>query len=473
MKIKLLFLLALLSLISCSKEEFGIPDVREQKRAPSLSFSTSQLCSLSTVVKPKVDFLFVWDNSSSSFFINDNTRRALRQTINSMADSFDYRIILAPLLDNDAGTNNRTVFVMAENANGLGSASQYLVPSDETARINQFRFLNAGQGGSLEEGFDRSLYLLNLFENNVIRNDSYVFVILMSNGDDNGFQTTGFPTGAAASQHFTDRFRQFDAFKTRKRSLQMRFISIVAHSNCRFGFRTGNRYRDMSEALYSNHSPALFDQTGRVTPDSYDVCGADFTNLFRGPNESIQRVQIGHQYNFWPITNTTSNFDPGAIRVRKNSGQVLTQGIDFQYVPSENPYTNQNTRFSPTAGEPFTGYMIRLMNDGILSFPECLTVTTQTPADFFGFIALPKEPRLDTVTLQVNNRSIPRSTTNGWEYIGFQNDQNIKVRSRQEPNIGGTPPTNKTGYFLKLNGDAIYTNSDEIEFRYTPVSNNK
>jgi hypothetical protein len=108
--LRLLWILLILLTSSCSREEEFAPPGQEETfpSRPILAYST-EFCSQSTQIRPKVDFLFVWDNSTSTFFINSQTKQALQSTITLMSDRFDYRILLAPLIDSN--TQNPTEFL--------------------------------------------------------------------------------------------------------------------------------------------------------------------------------------------------------------------------------------------------------------------------------------------------------------------------------------------------------------------------
>ena len=114
-----------------------------------------------------------------------------------------------------------------------------------------------------------------------------------------------------------------------------------------------------------------------------------------------------------------------------------------------------NTRILPTPGEKRSGYMIRLNGSGKLTHPDCITINTQSPADYYGYIHMHNKPVTGSIVLKINNSVVPESLTNGWEYIGYKSSQNIKVKSPSEPHLPGYPAINKTGHFLKLHGSFL------------------
>jgi hypothetical protein len=472
-------LIFLLLVISCSEEEFAPQALSDQVTSnPSKTFDYAE-CSNATLNKPKVDVLFVWDNTGSSLFISPATQIALQKTITLLSDQFDFHILVAPLFE--PNPSNPHLFLMADNPTGLNSyALSKLKGPEQVAGF--FSLISSFTGsGALEAGYTRTTSLVaNNISNGIFRQDSYVFTVLMSNGDDNTHWVNGFQDPILAQQVFNTSLNTFMSLKNQLNSLQLRFISLVAHSTntgicANNSFTIGNRYIAMSSAVYNSHSPSLNDQIGNSTPDSYSICNSSFNNLFAGPNESIQATITAHVYNYWPISNTTNiNFDPGTISVVKNTGQILYENDPngFVYIPSENPYLNQPTRIEPSVGEvkPGLWYMIKLLGNGKVTWPECLSVSVTEPADYFGFIPLAKEPNLSTVNLVIAGKVIPQNSTNGWQYIpGFQAQKNIKVKSPSEPNIEGQPPIYKSGYFLKLHGSAIYSNSTSYSITFTPA----
>ena len=128
---------------------------------------------------------------------------------------------------------------------------------------------------------------------------------------------------------------------------------------------------------------------------------------------------------------------------------------------------NQNTRILPTAGEPKSGYFIQLNGSAQIAYPDCLVVKTQTPTEFYGHAVIPSQPEAPSIVVRIRGNNIPQSTTNGWSYEGYRENQNIKVNADGSPNT--VSPLNRTGYFIKLNGTAIYASGDTIEVFYTPA----
>ena len=133
----LLAIVLLAGMVGCSGEEFGQVTRREGRALPKRKKFVNSACAKSSLVKPKVDILFLFDNSSSSFFLGPTERRnikqALSKTIYTAVERFDYRIMVAPLIprDRDSRQNKmeRGVAVAAENLRGINTAARKLVVS--------------------------------------------------------------------------------------------------------------------------------------------------------------------------------------------------------------------------------------------------------------------------------------------------------------------------------------------------------
>src|SRR3989338_1519955 len=96
-KISLFLLLATL-LLSCNKEAVAPSKLSQPTyHAEGLHINVSVNCGLYTQIQPKVDVLFVWDNSPSSLLMNEDTKASLRKTIGLISQAFDYHIVIAPL----------------------------------------------------------------------------------------------------------------------------------------------------------------------------------------------------------------------------------------------------------------------------------------------------------------------------------------------------------------------------------------
>ncbi len=490
------FLILLLITTSCGKELFTTGKNQEIKKRSPIDKSSSSACSRFTLIKPQVDFLFLWDNSTSSIFINNQTKKALDNTIDLISNRFDYHILLAPLI----GSGNLNAWLVSENPTGLtsGALSMKIDRTLASSKLSSFPTVQ----NSAENGMDRVTELLSLnLANNIFRQNAYTIIVIMSNQDDNSWVVGQYPSETGKNNFIEKKLEEILCLRGSHTSLcnsqqinsqQMRFISIVAHSNACNGtnpaFQENSVYKKISELVYSANyvggRPGPVDQNKRSTPDSYNVCDvSDFTRLFDGINNSILDQVVSHKYNYWPVaTSGAAPIDSKEVSIQKNTGETYpllqepvpsgANGFTF----SNTIQTNINTRILPTPGEPFTGYLVRLYGNAQVTYPECMIVTTQTPKEYFGYVNLQTKPNESTIVLKMNGATIPKSSINGWEVIKENNQpkyfQSFNIKIKAPGNYQAAfPALNKSGYFLKLNGSSVHSNGANIEVTYLPTGN--
>jgi hypothetical protein len=467
----LVFLLLTAFSISCSKDEFAPNKTTTTYTAPSTNTFTASSCTKFSVIKPKVDFLFIWDNSSSQLFINSQTKAALNNVIQSVSSNFDYRILSAPMFGTSGSPaiGNAGVFLVANDPSSLsGYAQGLLVPADQAGnRLSTF----SNVGGGDEKGMERAVELLNLNSSNgIFRQNAYHIIVLMSNGNDAKILSNGYPDPAGTANHISTQENNLIYLKDNVlNSQQMRFMSIVAHSSCQSGYKTGSSYMTLSNRILTRGGGSSMEQSGRPYPDSYDICTSDFSNLFAGINSSITEQLVQHKYDHWLVASSAisaGSFDPNTITVTKSTGQVIPKktgananGWEYLLNAGTGNILTRNSRYQPTAGEPITGHIIRLYGTARITYPECLTVSTTTPTDYYDYVALDVAPQVSTIVLKINGATIPQSTSNGWEYVGYRASQNIK-------SVG--TPVYRSGYFLKLHGSAVYSNGATVSVDFIP-----
>ena len=505
MKLSTLLSLAscILFLNSCGEEGFKINRIEQSNQVRKRTVSSSASCSLSTLIRPKVDFLFLWDNSSSTLFINNETKSALNNMVNNISSRFDYRIMHAPLL----GTGNTNTYVVSSdpiggNINGVTRISQ-----DSQGNMLSLYQPNS-QYGSRELGLSRVINLINsnkatrsisngqeVYNNGIFREGAYTMIVLMSNGDDNEWDAEWCSPCAASRRriHRDQKLNELMCIRgnynptqscpsgARLNSMQMRFFSVVAHSQCKPGYKTGQTYKEFSQMAFSTPYTNGTNQqilSSSSTPDSYNICTNSFTSIFNDINSTLQEQVIAHKYDYWAVAPSNAPaFDTNSIKVIKNTGEEffpVTQGSGqdgFEYVGVRN---NQNRRFEPTPGEPFTGHMIKLYGRARVTYPECMVVETKSPVEYFGYVHLNTKPVESSIQLNINGVNIAKSSTNGWQLIKngsepkFISNQNIKITSPTNF-TSATPAVSRTGYFLKLSGSAIYSNGDVVDVTFDPA----
>jgi hypothetical protein len=460
-------------LSGCGKESFTSVPRSQSNTANSIETFEQLTCSNHSLVKPPVDILYVVDNSSSSSYLTQDLKNQIANTINTISSEFDYHVLVAPLLAVPGEANLTSFQLVTSSLNGLVNPNSLNIKSP-----SQVQFFSTVTGNNQEHGFKRIKDIINANRTNgIFRQKAYTMVVMISNGDDTevtqsvgGYQVPD-PAKIQAYKTLFEQYTKKYADTVTNQSVKngllqaekFRLFSVVTHTACLAGAKANQFYKDMSLHLYGYSNSN--DQAGRSTPDSYDMCTGAYATLFEGINNSIKQFILGHKYDYWLITNNTAaNIDVNDIQVFK----VKATGAQVAIAPSNSngfvyvgARTNQNTRYEPTPGEPATGLMIQLFGSARVEYPDCMVVKTRTPTEYFGFIVLAQEPKVESIVVRVRGQNVPQGGANGWEYQGFSELQNIKIPGPNgEPN---TPALLKTGYFIKLNGSSIYSSGDTVE----------
>ena len=502
-KTNILSILVLPALIACGKDHFGNVKQQSQYTAPSLKTWSNSSCASSHYIKPKVDFLFLWDNSTSTYFINDETIKALGNTINLVSSRFDFRILMAPILTNQT---SQLQVIVSDDPDDLSSGAKKLIipPEQASGYLNNYPKVS----GSSENGLERAVELIRYARNQkIFRSGASLNVVIMSNGDDNSWIKKGIPIAAHRDTYFNEKLHQLLClrgkynppggkrchYKDASLNLQMmRFHSIVAHakpgtSHCPHiaSGKQNYMYKTMSRKLYQSayvggSSPN--DQQSRTDQliDSYDICRiGSFNRIFDGINASLKETLVAHKYNYWPVASVGApSFNHGTIQVWKDNTLLqpsTTNGYRLFYSSTSIP-----TRYYPNSGEPFSGHLIALYGNAKVTYPECIKVKTESPKDYFGYYVLPLKPDPNSIVVKINGENIPQSPTNGWQLLKegsaakFFKSQNIKIRSDFKFCTGriyceGEPAINKTGYVIQFFGNSIYSNNDSVNIIYDPL----
>ena len=424
--------------------------------------------SLSRLDKPPVDILYVVDNSGSTLTDSFQALRSeIERTVNDVSSEFDFHIYFAPLIP-ASGDSITSYPLIVSDPNTLNGISNLNIVSPQN--LNPF---SSASGNNVELGFQRVLSIIdNNRSNGIFRNNSNTIIVMISSGDDTESRIT------IAGNQVTDSSK-FGQIETKFRNLtssnslnaeSLRFISLVGHRNCSFA-ALGTNYRLMSQRLYDFQGFT----DNNAAKDSFDLCNGVTSTLFSAVNSSIRQVLVGHKYDHWLISTSQdeSSIAASDITLTKVNGvtgattNISRNDVDgFTYLGLR---SNLNTRFFPDAGEPATGLMVRLNGSARVEFPDFISASTRAPNEFFGFIPLSREPDLSTIQVIINGNVISQSSSNGWTYLGFREVLNIKVPGPSGQSIN--PPLNRTGFFLQLNGSAVYTNGDDVQINFRGAAN--
>jgi hypothetical protein len=492
MKNYILILLMSLALISCGEEVLTQNTLSESYTAGNVQNFELNTCSQMQFQKPPVDILYVIDNSGSSLLPSfAQVKQQIANTLNTISSDFDYHIYIAPLMPK-AGDSLTQYPVLASDQTSFGTTALNFV------QINNLQMFAEASGNNVEYGFQRVFDLIDgnrvgPGKSGIFRNNAHTIVVMISNGDDTQAITTiggnqvvdpnVYNTIRNKFYTYTENYAKTHSVSNPMNAQTMRFLSLVAHSNCQVGWKRGSQYISMSQDLY-NYGNHTDDPTRK---DSHNLCSGNYAALFSAINSSIKAVVVGHKYDHWKISSASeSSIQTDDITVTKinptnNSTSHIPAGLvnGFEYLGHK---TNQNTRYAimkdingdgipdevASPGEPATGLMIKLNGTARVTYPECIIAKTRTPTEYFGFIALPREPQVSTISVSVRGQTQNQNTTNGWSYIGWHDIKNIKVPGPTGAAV--TPAINKSGYFIQLHGNAIFTNGDSISVNYKPAS---
>lgn len=486
---------ALLVLSSCAKEEFSTNKGKQSSSTSEALTTSAKLCAQSTLIRPQVDILMLWDNTTSFNFVTPQTKSSMSNLIASVSENFDYHVLSAPLVPagygSESGTLSEAQLIVKDTA-GLSGNALSIVNSKE----NVIASLGFSTGnGSTESGVSRSISVIqDNISNGIFRRGAYTIIVVISNEDDKMCigcnSTTSYDNyiNPKINQLLTMRGNYLNTNQGTLNASMMRFINISPLTSCKSGNNQQNYMyrkvaRDIYNAPYTNGWPKSNDHLSPALPgypDSYNLCSMDFSHIFDGVNTAIKQTLLKHAYDYWPLASSAASVDPDTVRVIRSDNVELinrklntstTKGFEVVLDNDGNAAnTTINTRYSPAPGEPFTGKLIKLFgvegNDKIV-YPDCLTVSYTEVKSTYGYVYLQYgEPNVETLEVRINDVLVPKDSTNGWDYMGLQFtnalDSNFK--------IANLPAGTSSGYFLRLNGTAKKNNSGKNTFTIYYIS---
>lgn len=461
-----LFLSLLLVLAGCSQEQFGtVPQTKSSQVNPVQSFESSS-CSAFTLIKPKVDILYVVDNSTSTYYVANDIKNAIRGTVDSISQQFDYRAIGTPLLETASGNSNFQVLTNSSDLSGIPSDARRI---QSTSDFSFFTNTVSGQ----EKGLERIYSFINAhISDGLFRQNAYLLVVLISNGRDSEIEKQSIYSNAPVFDQaaYNTRKTSLLNLKTALNSQQFRIMSVTAHSDCISGYASSMKsYVAMSKDLYL--LSGANDQAGATYPDSYNLCQGNISSIFTTVNSAIQQVVQPHTYRYWPITfaenNETVSIDE--IKVFKISG---SSRVEMPRTSTWTYYKNTtgspiNSRILPSVGEPINGtHFVQFTAGNYITYPDCVSIQSVSRTEYFGYVVLHQKPQVNTIIVKVNDVQIPSSA---WTYMGNSSiTQNIKV---PYPNVGDeNPPVIKSGFMIKITNPSYYYRSgDRVDVYYLPA----
>lgn len=461
-----LFLLPLL-LSSCGEELVSKGTLSDSITTQGVVTMSSESCGGFHYEKPPVDILFVIDNSGSTNTTDFNAIKGqIANTISTISQDFDYHIYIAPLMKIENEVASSYPLIVSDLSTITHPGSYNIKPIEKISPFSD------PQGNNDEKGFDRVKELIdaNSSDNSIeriFRKQSNLIVVMISTGDDTSTFTDTFGGGTQSSPIlFNQKLQSFRNYlNSPLNATVFRFISLVPHSsNCKESFKVGATYKKMSEEIYG-------------PSDSKDLCSGDYSDLFAAVNNSIKKVLVKHKYDHWVINPNDVAINENNIDLKKKleNGTFikLNQNSDFKLLSGtdgvhEGYHKDKEIRMSPTRGEPSTGIIVELLSDRAkVTYPECIIAKTKSPTEYYGYVALTRKPDLTTVRVEINGNEINQDPINGWSsHLNNDYFEHINIKVPPGPT---SPELYQSGYFLKLNGSAIYSNSDTINVYYRPA----
>lgn len=444
-----LFALFLFVLAGCGSEQFGSVPQSTTSNPDAVSSYNQLSCSSSTLIKPKVDILYVVDNSGSALSMSDAIKTSITNTIGSISQQFDYRVIGTKLIPDTATDYDYRVMTNSEDA--LPNTGKKIISASEMPF-----FTMPVVGAPREAGLKRTVNFINN-NGSLIRNNSHLIVILVSNGrdneaeiDDDGLAST--PT--IQQPVFSTRIGELNSIKSAKSLVELRFMPVTAHSdNCTPGARSSMNSYVAAGNIFG----------GEV----FNLCGNNVSSLFAQVNSTIQQETIPHVYRYWPITFAENNemvsiSEIQVYKVSPNSAPTLMPSSSWTYrkIPG-----GTNTRIQPTVGEYSSlSHFVEFNPSSYVRWPDCVQIKSVSRTEYYKYIVLNKAA--DTtkpISVRINGSVV--SSAN-WSYRGYVGTTNIKANY---PNPGDDqPPVTKSGYMIEITNPASYYKSgDSVEVSFT------
>lgn len=462
-------LLLLATLVGCGGEQFGSSPQSTSSSADPLKNFSSSACSTFTLIKPKVDVVYVVDNSYSTFYVPADIKTGISNTVNLLSSDFDFRVIGTPLLETPSSNNDYEVLTNSTDLQGLPSDSR------RVSSAGAFTFFSKSPIAGVEKGLDRVTKFIDFHKNNLLRPNAYLIIVLVSNGRDLEVEEdkgTGNGETIINTAVYNTRLSSFRSLKSSLNAIQLRMISLAPYSVCDAERRWRSAlksYVKMANQLYQDSQA-----TDSSNQDSFDLCSTgNITSIFSSINSSIKQVLQPHKYRYWPITFAENNetVSLSEIKVHKvgTDGSSVELARNSDWVYEDKGYAQAvNTRELPTQGEPINGrHFIKFTN--LLTYPDCVLVTSTSRTEYFQYIVLPQKPKPGTISVSINGNVISQSSSNGWsDETSAPQTKNIKAAF---PAAGDeNPPVVRTGFMLKLNGTSNYYKSgDTVKANYIPA----
>jgi hypothetical protein len=369
-----LALLASVPLSSCSKNTFS----KESQQ-------TSAIAGQYITINPKLDLVIFQDDSDSMYNSLNQFEPQLQSFVTSLNSSWDYRVIVMPLLSSSTPVNSKAV--IAADCTTVSGVWTCVNPSN----IGYFNGLGGNQGwiqvdnsatGNNDWGFANMNYNINsLITAGFFRSDSMKAILVVSNGEDQSglnvnntadwqYQADGLRIGV--NYNSSDAINSFNAYKSYFTSLKSQiglnqFYSVVAaqdYSNCWGGGRTweGLRYMNMAQV---------------VGGQSFDLCNNGLPNVLNSIGNNLQTVVETVVFDYAVVsTNQAVQPDWSSLVITKN-GATIPQDPNNGWEPVSGYQTNHATSDYPTVGNDQSGWMVQMNGTATYSGTDQISITFQ------------------------------------------------------------------------------------------------
>lgn len=462
--------LTLATLMGCGAEQFGTTPQSSSSNPDAVKSFEQNSCSTYTLVKPKVDIIYMIDNTQSYYYTSADLKNAITGTVNQVSSQFDYRIITMPLVNqnldlfnyNNSTADNSDFRVFTNSSEALPSD----VSGNKVASVSELTsFIPVLNQPHRERGLWRlKEFMLRHRGTGLLRQGAYNLVVIVSNNRDVEVENSDGTNNSINQTTFDARYNDLISVKSQLQSKQLRIFSVSAHSACR-----------PSEGwIPSTHSYVKMARTFNIG-DAHDLCSGSFASIFNDVNSSIQQVIIPHVYRYWPITvirNDEARTKYGSLMVYKitNNGPVLLEeGTNYEY-EAKSASASVNLLTTPDPSEYSTGraHYVRFNSGSEVTYPDCVQIRATSKTEYFKYIVLQREPTAGTIYVTVNGLTVPESSTDGWTYVGNKTvPTNIKAAY---PNSGDDQPAIlKTGFMIQFNGtNRYYKSGDNVQVNFIP-----
>ncbi len=356
--------LAALTLLSaCGKKEF-------QK----LNYTSSAVAGQYIYIKPKLDLVVFQDNSDSMANAMNVIKPQLNNFLSSLSSSWDYRVVVLPLLSQQSLGSK---YVVATDCTGV-NAGRCLSPGDVAffnSQIGDSSWItsrNTAVGNNDQGFFNMNGNIDSLNSSSFLRSDAALAMVVISNNDDHtnvSYATR--PDGSTVGIDYTSAttINSFNYYKNYflglKTSIKLnKFYAVVvgntSSDQCSGGGAvwTGKRYMDMASAL------------GGAT---FDLCNGGLSQVLNDIGGQLQVVVQTIIFNYVKISDVEP--DPNSIKITKNGVAIPNSATNgWTYVGY---LANQATSYSPVLGNYKSGYMVRLNGTAEIKGSDAITIDYQ------------------------------------------------------------------------------------------------